>query len=707
MPHPPQNRYFYNLLIQYADQKSLKKGQILHAHIIKIPYLSSCSYLANNLIKFYAKCGHLHGAKLVFENLKHKNVVSYNCLIHGLSHNGSKGSTFVLELFRRMIANNILPDAHTFPGVFTAAALNLGCNFYARQVHVLGIKTASIDDVFVGSSLVNFYCKVGCVFEARKLFDRMPERNLVSWTTMISGYASKQMAKEALGVFGLMRLVEGNLNEFVFTSVLSALACPEFVDSGKQVHCVVVKNGVLGFVSVLNALVTMYAKCGNLNYSLMLFERCSDKNAITWSALITGYSQAGDSHKALKLFSKMHYAGFVPSEFTLVGVLKACSDVAAIEEGKQTHGYLLKSGYETQIYTATALVAMYAKFGFTGDARKGFDFLREPDLVLWTSIIAGYVQNGKNEEALSMYGRMQMCKILPNELTMASVLKACSNLAALEQGKQIHARAIKYGLGPELSIRSALSTMYSKCGSLEEGFLIFRRMLQRDIASWNAMISGLSQNGHGREALEIFEEMRLEGTKPDHITFVTVLSACSHMGIVKRGWAYFNMMFDEFGLVPRVEHYACMVDVLSRAGKLNEAKEFIESATIDHGMCLWRILLPACRNHCNYELGAYAGEKLMELGSRESSAYVLLSSIYTAMGRLADVVRVRRMMKVRGVRKETGCSWIELKSHVHVFVVGDQMHPQIEEIRGAIWRLRKHMKDDGYRPGHESASVSV
>ncbi|KAG6750374.1 hypothetical protein POTOM_044864 [Populus tomentosa] len=288
MPHPPQNRSFYNLLIQYADQQSLKKGQILHAHIIKIPYLSSCNYLANNLIKFYAKCGHLHGAKLVFENLIHKNVVSYNCLIHGLSHNASKGSTFVLELFRRMIANNILPDAHTFPGV-----LNLGCNFDARQVHVL----------------------VGCVFEARKLFDRMPDRNFVSWTTMISGYASKQIAKEALGVLGLMRLVEGNLNEFVFTSVLSALR---------------VQN--------------------------LLIVESSDKNAMTW---------------------------------------------------------------------------------------------------------------------------------------------------------------------------------------------------------------------------------------------------------------------------------------------------------------------------------------------------------------LADVVRVRRMMKVRGVRKETGCSWIELKSHVHVFVVGDQIHPQIEEIRGAIWRLRKHMKDDGYRPGHDSASVSV
>ena len=287
---------------------------------------------------------------------------------------------------------------------------------------------------------------------------------------------------------------------------------------------------------------------------------------------------------------------------------------------------------------------------------------------------------------------------MPNELTMASVLKACSSLAALEQGKQVHACTVKYGMGLEISIGSALSTMYAKCGSFEDGNLVFRRMPTRDAISWNAMISGLSHNGHGNEALELFEEMLLEGTKPDSVTFVNVLSACSHMGLVDRGWVYYSMMFDEFGIEPKVEHYACMVDILSRAGKLKEAKEFIESATIDHGMCLWRILLGACRNYRNYELGAYAGEKLMELGSQESSAYVLLSSIYTALGMKEDVERVMRLMKLRGVSKEPGCSWIELKSGVHVFVVGDELHPQIGDIRGEIRRLSKHMKYEGYLP---------
>ncbi|KAL5778302.1 hypothetical protein ACOSP7_011228 [Xanthoceras sorbifolium] len=708
MPVPPGNRSLFEELVKYTQQRNFSRGRALHAQIIKTSKFS-CVYLENSLVNFYAKCGHLNKAKLVFENIQNKDVVSWNCLINGYSQQGSQqgsiASSFVMELFQCMRAENILPNAHTYSGVFTAAS-NLQNAFAGQQVHAIAVKTSSFCDVFVGSSLVNVYCKAGLLEDARKVFDRMPEKNSVSWATMISGYATQRMAVEALGIFESIRKEDDSVNEFVLTSVLSGLVVPEFVDSGKQIHCLSVKNGLLEIVSVANALVTMYAKCGNLDDALRTFELSGDKNSITWSAMITGYAQSGDSHKALKLFSNMHFNEIKPSEFTLVGVLNACSDIAALEGGKQVHNYLLKSGYDSQIYILTALVDMYAKCGSTVDARKGFDHLQKADIVLWTSMIGGYVQNGENEEALCLYGKMQGQGIFPNELTMTGVIKACSNLAALEQGKQVHARTIKYGLSQEVSIGSSLSTMYAKCGSLKDGNFVFRRMPLRDIMSWNAMISGLAQNGYGKEALELFEEMLAEGTKPDYVTFVNILSACSHMGLVERGQAYFKMMSNDFSIVPRVEHYACMVDILSRAGKLNEAKEFIESANDDHGMCLWRILLSACRNYHNYELGAHAGEKLMELGSQESSAYVLLSGIYTAMGRLEDVERVRRLMKLRGVSKEPGCSWIELKSRVHVFVVGDQMHPQIGDTRATIWRLSKQMKDEVYQPSPDLASVT-
>ncbi|GLT94482.1 hypothetical protein SLE2022_122200 [Rubroshorea leprosula] len=700
---PPKYRAFFSELLQCTQNKNISKGRSLHAQSIKAGSFS-CVYLANSLVNLYAKCGWLTDAKLVFETIQDKDIVSWNCIINGYSQQGSMGAPFVMELFQRMRRENALPNAHTFAGIFTAAS-NVSDAFSGQQAHALAIKTDSFDDVFVGSSLLNMYCKAGLLVEGRKLFDRMPERNSVSWATMISGYAMQRSSREAVELFELLHHEEEKENEYILTSVLSALADPQCIDTGRQIHCLVFKNGLLAFVSIENALITMYTKCGSVDDALQTFKLSGDKNSITWSAMITGYAQSGDSLKALKLFSTMQFTGMTPSEFTLVGVLNACADVGAVEQGKQVHDYLLKLGYESQIYIMTALVDMYAKCGSTVDARKGFDYVKHPDMILWTSMIGGCVQNGENEEALSLYARMQIEGIMPNELTMASVMKACSSLAALEQGRQIHARTVKHGFGLEVPIGSALSTMYAKCGSLEDGNFVFRRMPEKDVVSWNAMISGLSQNGRGCEALELFEEMLNEGTKPDYVTFVNVLSACSHIGLVDRGLIYFEMMSSTFGIAPKVEHYACMVDLLSRAGKLNEAKEFIESAKIDHGMCLWRILLSACQNHRNYELGAYAGEKLMELGSQESSAYVLLSSIYTALGRLEDVERVRRMMRLRGVYKEPGCSWIELKGGVHVFVVGDQMHPEIKEIREDLRMLYKQMKDEGYRPSFDQIYV--
>ncbi|KAI3520041.1 hypothetical protein L1887_09262 [Cichorium endivia] len=698
MTAAPHYRSIYTQFLEYTQQKNIPSGRTLHAHIIKTGS-THCSYIANSLVNFYAKCHLLVEAHLAFESIENKDVVSWNSLINGYSQlGGRQNSILVMKLFKKMMSqeNVVLPDARTFAGAFTAASALMD-SFGGKQAHTVAFKLGKCEDIFVGSSLLNMYCKAGFVHDARKVFDEMPERNSISWATMISGYSMHRICDHALELFKeLVSQEEEHVNEFVVTSILSAFTLPEFIYIGKQIHSLGLKHGLLSHVSVGNAIVTMYSKCGSLDEAIKAFESSSNKNSITWSAMITGYAQGGDCKKALTLFSKMHFNGLVASEFTLVGVINACSDGSAIEEGKEAHAYSIKLGFQHQIYIMTALVDMYAKCGSLHDARKGFDYLQEPDIVLWTSMIGGYVQNGENESAMDLFCRMQKEGISPNELTMASVLKACSNLAALEQGKQIHATTIKHGFGLQVPIGSALSTMYAKCGSLKDGGLVFTRMPSRDVVSWNSMISGLSQNGQGNEAIELFEEMQIEGTNPDYVTFVNVLTACSHMGMVERGWDYFKKMKDKYGITPRIEHYACMVDLLSRGGKLNEAKDFIESAPVDHGLCLWRILLSACRNYHNYELGVYAGEKLMELGSLESSAYVLLSSIYKALGRLKDVERVREMMNFRGVSKEPGCSWIEIKSHFHVFVVGDQLHPEIKEIRLEVNRLSKLMKDEGY-----------
>ncbi|KAL9237271.1 hypothetical protein vseg_011844 [Gypsophila vaccaria] len=688
-------------LVNLTQERDLRKGKALHAKIIKTDSFSNV-YLANCLVNLYAKCGQLAKAKLAFDRINDKNEISWSSIINAYAQQGRFESyVFVLDLFKQMRVENSVPNAHSLAGVFTAVS-NLADVWVGKQAHSLAIKTDHCGDVVVGSSILNMYCKSGLVTDARRMFDTMPERNSVSWSTMLSGYSSCCMAEEAMELFKMvMRSEEEKGYHFLLTSMLSAFTVPAFVNAGRGIHCFAVKAGVILIPEVRNALLTMYMKCGGMSDALQVFSMSTDKNPITWSAIITGLAQIGNSKKALKLFSDMHFSGFKPSEYTFVGVINACSDISDVREGKQIHCYSVKMGFEKQIYIISALVDMYAKSNHVVDARKCFDCLHAPDVVLWTSIIAGYVQNGDNEEALSLYARMEAEGIQPNDLTLASVLKGCSSLAALEQGKQIHAHAIKYGLARLVTIGSSLSSMYAKCGCIDEGRVVFQRMTTRDVISWNVMISGLAQNGCSDKALEIFEDMRSEGVKPDNVTFVNVLSACSHMGLVDKSWEYFRMISGEYGLVPGLEHYACMVDAYSRAGRLSEAKQFIESATIDHGMCLWRILLGACRNYRHYELGAYAGEKLMELGSQESSAYVMLSRIYVALGKPDDAERIMGLMRLRRVAKEPGCSWIELKNLVHVFVVGDQKHPEEGNIRSWLRVLTKQMIDEGYKPAYD------
>ncbi|KAH9621119.1 hypothetical protein KSS87_008384 [Heliosperma pusillum] len=695
------HRLLFKELVKLTKEQDLRRGKALHARIIKTDSFSNV-YLANCVVNLYAKCGQLAKARLAFEKIQYKDEVSWSSIINAYAQKGGPNSyVFVMDLFKQMRVENYIPSAHSFAGVFTAVS-NLSGGWVGKQVHSLAIKTDHSGDVVVGSSILNMYCKSGLIIDAQRMFDRMPERNSVSWATLLSGYASCGMAEEAVGLFKLIvRSEEEKGYHFFLTSVLSALTKPELLGAGRGIHCFAVKSGVILIPEVRNALLTMYMKCGGMTDALQVFSMSTDKNPIMWSAIITGLAQIGNSKGALELFSNMHFSGINPSEYTFVGVINACSDIGAIREGKQVHCCIVKKGFEKQIYIISSLVDMYAKCCCVADARKGFDCLHEPDIVLWTSIISGYIQNGDNEEALNLYAKMEEEGIPPNDLTLASVLKGCSSLAALEQGKQIHAHAIKYGLVKEVTVGSSLTSMYAKCGCIDEGRMVFQRMDTKDVVSWNVMISGLAQNGCSDKALELFEEMRLLGVKPDNVTFVNILSACSHMGLVEKGWDYFKMISREFGLEPGLEHYACMVDAYSRAGRLNEAKKFIESATIDHGMCLWRILLGACRNYRHYELGAYAGEKLMELKSQESSAYVLLSRIYVALGRPDDAERIMRLMRVRRIGKEPGCSWIELKNLVHVFVVGDQKHPEVGNVRSWLRILTSQMIDEGYKPAYD------
>lgn len=467
---------------------------------------------------------------------------------------------------------------------------------------------------------------------------------------------------------------------------------------GRQVHAHTIISGFSSILFIGNNVVNMYAKCERIEDARKVFDRMPQREAITWTTIVTGYAQNGPAEEALKLFGQMHRARMRLNEFTFASVVKAGAEIAALGEGRQVHASILKTGFDSDIFVGSALVDMYSKCRVVEEARQVFDRMPERNVVSWSGMIAGYALNGKDEEALKVFWQALMMGLRPNDFTFSTVLSVCANITALDQGRQVHCLSLKSGFDSYTFVGSSLVGMYAKCGCIKEAGRLFDKLPQRNLAAWNAMIIGCAQHGLTKEALELFSEIEMTGMKPNDVTFLCVLFACSHAGLVDEGQQYFNSMSRDYGITPRGEHYACMVDILGRSGRLKEADEFIKQMPCEPIASLWGALLGACRMHGNMELGKLAAEKLFELDPHNSGTHVLLSNIYAAAGRWEDAAKVRKMMRERGVKKETGLSWIGVKNKVHTFVSDDNLHPQAKEIYAKLKTLNEQMEAAGYVP---------
>eukprot|EP01018_Ginkgo_biloba_P009129 Gb_37178 [translate_table: standard] len=408
------------------------------------------------------------------------------------------------------------------------------------------------------------------------------------------------------------------------------------LQEGKQVHGHVIKFGFKSPIYIDKSLAHMYAKCG--------------------------YAQNGHCQEALRVFCQMHLEGMGRNRFTFASVLSACTSLAASELGKQVHADITRTGFESNAF------------------------------------VGSYAQNRQSLESMNLFKEMQQAGVKPNYFTFAGILSACATLSALEHGNQVHSRIIIIGYNSNVVLASALVDMYAKCGAIYEARHLFDKMVHPDVVSWNAMIAGYALNGCGREALQLFQKMTWATVKPNHSTFFGVLSACNYAGLVDEGRHYFNSMSQYHGIEPRADHYACMIDLLGRVGRLDEAANIMDSMPFEPNAIMWGALLGACRCHGNVELAKRAAEVLFELEPHSAVPYVQLSNIYAAAGRWDDVANMRKTMKDRGVKKKPGCSWIEVKNRVHVFVVDDRMHPQSEKIYATLERLVGQIKAAGYVP---------
>ncbi|XP_038701620.1 pentatricopeptide repeat-containing protein At3g49710 [Tripterygium wilfordii] len=556
-------------------------------------------------------------------------------------------------------------------------------------------------NVFSFNVLIAAYAKESFVQIARQLFDQIPDPDLVSYNTLMSSYADCGDTQAAFGLFTKIREMGLYIDGFTLSGVITA--CCTNICLIRQFHSLAVSGGFDSYASVNNTLLTYYGKNGLLTEASRVFHGMGEvRNEVSWNSMIVACGQHREGLKALKLYQEMVCRGIKVDMFTLASVLTAFTCMEDFLGGLQFHAKLIKSGFHQNRHVGSGLIDLYSKCS-NGvrmlDSRKVFEEILEPDLVLWNTMISGYSLNDEySEEAFNCFREMQRVNHRPDDCSFVCVISACSNLSP-SLGKQIHALAMKSEIpANKISVNNALVAMHSRCGNLRDARRVFDMMPEHNTVSLNSMISGYAQHGIGKEALCLFRQMLEDDIAPTSITFISVLSACAHTGKVEDGQKYFDMMKEKFGLEPEAEHYSCMIDLLGRAGKLSEAERLIQTMPFSPGAITWAALLGACRTHGNMDLAVKAANQYSLLEPSSATPYVILANMYASVGKWEDAAIVRKLMRERGVKKKPGCSWIEVKKRVHVFVAEDFSHPTIKEIHEFLEDMSKRMKRAGYVP---------
>ncbi|WOK99008.1 hypothetical protein Cni_G07720 [Canna indica] len=668
-------------------------GELIHAHVIKQGF-SSETFVGNALVTLYSRCGSLTLAERIFSEMPCHDSVTYNTLISGHAQNGN--SKNAIQVFEWMQHVGFRPDAVTIAALLTACG-SIGDIQRGKQLHSYVFKAGLSSDYIIEGSVLDLYVKCADIETAHEFLNTTDRENVVLWNVMLVAYGQMGDLRKSFDLFYQMQLEGMQPNQYTYPSILRTCTYVGALGLGEQIHTLTIKTGFELNVYVSSVLIDMYSKCGEFTMARDILERLTEKDVVSWTALIAGYAQHDYCMEALQTFEEMQNCGIQADNIGFASAISASAGIRAIKQGMQIHAQVCVSGYATDISIGNSLINLYARCGRMNDAYSAFDNVEIKDDISWNGLISGFAQSGNCEEALKMFKMMNKSDTKANLFTFGSVLSASANMADIKQGKQIHAMIIKTGYDTEIEAGNALVSLYAKCGCIEDAKVAFFKMPERNEVSWNAIITGYSQHGHGRDALKLFEQMKQEKLKPNHVTFIGVLAACSHVGLVDEGLNYFRSMKEEHSLLPRPDHYACVVDILGRRGQLDRAKEFIQEMPIAPDAMVWRTLLSACTVHKNIETGELAAKHLLKLEPDDSASYVLLSNLYAVTKKWDYRDEVRQMMKDKGVKKEPGRSWIEVKNVFHAFFVGDRLHDQADVIYKFLEDLNNRAVEIGYK----------
>ncbi|KAL6623638.1 hypothetical protein ACP70R_033517 [Stipagrostis hirtigluma subsp. patula] len=671
----------------------LLQGQLIHVQAYKQGFCSE-TFVGNALMALYVRRGSFKLAERIFSDMPFCDRVTFNTLISGLAQCGH--GERALEVFDEMQLSGLMPDCVTIASLLAACA-SVGDLRKGMQVHSYLLKAGMSSDYIIEGSLLDLYVKCGDIDTALEIFNLGDRTNVVLWNLMLVAYGQISDLAKSFDIFCQMQAAGIRPNQFTYPCILRTCTCCGEIELGEQIHSLSIKTGFESDMYVSGVLIDMYCKYGWLDKARRILEMLEEKDVVSWTSMIAGYVQHDVCKEALSTFKEMQECGIWPDNIGLASAISACAGIKAMRQGLQIHARVYVSGYSADISIWNALVNLYARCGRCKDAYSLFEVVEHKDGITWNGLVSGFAQSGLYEEALKVFVQMGQAGVKFNVFSFVSSISASANLAGTKQGKQIHCRVIKTGHTSETEVGNALISLYGKCGSIEDAKIQFSEMSERNEVSWNTIITSCSQHGHGQEALVLFDKMKQEGLKPNDVTFIGVLAACSHVGLVEEGLSYFKSMSNDYGIQPRPDHYACVVDILGRAGQLDRARRFVEEMPITADAMVWRTLLSACKVHKNIEIGELAAKHLLKLEPHDSASYVLLSNAYAVAGKWTSRDQVRKMMKDRGVRKEPGQSWIEVKNVVHAFFVGDQMHPYAEQIYKFLADLNDRVAKIGYK----------